>query len=147
MSKNAKKHHHLIAGELTFTPPGAAAGTINTIKVNGVLITNGKGLLMRDIGRAQQVLQMNLHSSIGEPGTEIHNVIILAIVHLGCFTEEEWKQNPDGQQLKERPKLHVVKNDVPAPTAEVDPSLSPEEAMQQAQQKQVDADLGTPTED
>ncbi len=99
---NVKKHHYLIAGELTFTPPGAPEGTINTIKNNGVLMTNAKHIMMRDLGRAQQVLQLNLHHSIGEAGTVIHNVVILNLTYLGYFTQEEWKTPPEGLKVVEK---------------------------------------------
>lgn len=99
-NKNARKHHYLISAEITFVPPGAPEGTMNTIKQNGILLTNAKQITERDLGRAQQVVQLNLHNAINsETPVQMLDVQLLNLVYLGHMSEPEFRAVPPGLKL------------------------------------------------
>ena len=126
-----KKHHHLIAGTIMFR--NKDSNDIGSVVLNGVLLTDTKEVPIASLGKAQQILQFNFHRNAQNDGSiTVLDVIILNIVHLGLFTEEEFKAVPEGTTLQEvkvalqeaapvaegqveeepkAPSLAVVKND------------------------------------
>lgn len=93
---NAKKHHYMVAGEIIFTTPSEQGEVFHQINMNAVLTTDSKEIKAKDIGRAQQYLQLSfLRGTHIQP--DIRNVIIFGFTYLGHFTEEEFQ---DGAQPK-----------------------------------------------
>ena len=94
-----KTHHQLIAGEVFFTKDGEH----HAPHINGVLQTETRNITARDIGRAQQTLQMNLHRQAEDPEVQIYNVFIFSISYLGHMTQREFEKRPEGSVLQELP--------------------------------------------
>ncbi len=100
MEKNEKLHHFLLVGEIVFREPNSEQ--INALRVNGILIAPEKALPVRQIGKAQQVLQLNFFKRMQIPDLQVVDVVLVNIIHLGEFTQEEFHQPPEGTVLKEK---------------------------------------------
>lgn len=97
MPNPKKRHHHLIAGQVFFKDKN---GEVHAPHINGVLLTQHRTLTARDVGRAQQVLQMNLHSVAEDNSIDIFNVFLFSLSYLGWMTEAEFQAKPKGTVIQ-----------------------------------------------
>lgn len=98
MDENQKHHHFLISGEVVFT----VGDEINSMRRNGILISDRDDLPVRSLGKAQQILQMQFLSGMGEeaPKTRVVDVLLHSFTYLGHFTKAEFHAAPDGTVLQ-----------------------------------------------
>lgn len=110
-----KQHHHfLISGNVVFVVnEGTKNEGINSIPLNGVLITDTKDIPVRSLSKAQQTLQIKFLSQMGEDAkkTRIIDVVLHNFVHLGLFTKEEFEQGVKDEitPKENKPSLQLVK--------------------------------------
>lgn len=135
-NKKNRKHIYLVSGELTFSHPNSKEGEINSVLVNGIYTASEKQILLKDLNRIQQVLQLNFHK--GGDGTElnVHNVTIQNVAYLAFASEEEFMAPPQGMKP-------VPMDQTAPPSFAADPEKTIEQAAAEAQQKQVDTDLNS----
>ncbi len=133
MSKKDRKHIFLISGQLTFRHKDSTDDTANSVIMTGIYINSDKQILMKDLGRMQQVLQLNFHNGTDGAMIEILDVQLLNVSYLAFASEEEFKAPPAGTKL-------VQKQTAPESFA-ADPAMTIEQAAAQAQQKKVEDDL------
>lgn len=103
MPKNTKQHRYLIAGEVHFLPvvDGEDVAAPQAAKVNAVISVDSKKLGAREIGRAQQALQMNHHKQMEDPESyRIFDVFLINFVYLGLMSDADF-QNKAQMEEKE----------------------------------------------
>ena len=114
--QQSKKHYHLIVAEIIFT--ANEQDVPNAVRINGVLVGDDKDLPSAQLGKAQQIAQMNFHQRMGEEmaNVRIVDVVLYNFVYLGHMTQEEFAKPPAGMKVQERkdPELAVV-SDEPVP--------------------------------
>lgn len=104
MPKITKTPRYLVAGEVHFLPivDGEEVAAPQAAKINAVISTPSKKLGAREIGRAQQALQMNHHKQMDDPESyRIFDVFIYNFVFLGIMSDEEFANNQAAQEAKE----------------------------------------------
>jgi hypothetical protein len=101
-----KQHYHHVCGLVMFQTPGGNA--MGTATVNTVLRSDSQNVPARQIGRAQQAMQMSFHEQAQDPSIQVVGLPIISISYLGFMTEKEFNAPPEGMALKEvgGPKLN-----------------------------------------
>lgn len=94
-----KKHYFLIAAEVVFTAKKQPT-EFQSLRLNGVVSNTENAFPAAMIGRGQQVAQMHFFKRMGEHAadTEIMDVVLINVTHLGEFTEEEFNTLPSEMQ-------------------------------------------------
>jgi hypothetical protein len=87
-----KKHHYLVAGEVFFRTPEEEGVTqsVGSIKLNSMLTLSKNQIAARDMGRAQQALQMRFHERMGDPTLQVFDVFLINFSYLGYMTSEQF---------------------------------------------------------
>lgn len=129
-NKKNRKHIWLITGELTFSHPEAEEGKIHSVNINGVLLTADKQILLKDLNRMQQILQMNFHQGTDGKQVNVHNVVIQNVSYLAFATQEEFQAPPAGT-------VPVPMEPTAPPSFDADPNKSFEEAVAEAQNERA----------
>ena len=102
MTSLKKLHRYLVAGEIVFTiKDDDGNDLINTVRLNSVLAVEHRNIIVKDIGRAQQALQMNLHRRLEGDEVVVRDVVIMNISYLGYCTEKEFQAPPKGVAVME----------------------------------------------
>ena len=102
MTSLKKLHRYLVAGEIVFTiKDDDGNDLINTVRLNSVLAVEHRNITVKDIGRAQQALQMNLHRRLEGDEVVVRDVVIMAVNYLGYCTEKEFQAPPKGTAVVE----------------------------------------------
>jgi hypothetical protein len=99
MANNKLKHFHLVAGTILFHDPEANATT--SIMLNCTIVTDEKNIPSKEIGRAQQTLQMLMFKKLDDPKVEVMDVVIVGISYLGHMTDEYFLAPPEGTTRQE----------------------------------------------
>lgn len=86
-----KHHYHLVSGEVIFVTKDGNSGCV---RLNTMLTSDDGTVPVRQIGRAQQALQMRFFERVGEPEAQVIDVFIVAISHLGVMTAEDFEAQP-----------------------------------------------------
>ncbi len=95
-----KKHHYyLVSGEIMYKHP-EAADSIGTIRLNTMLQLERNIVRHREIGKAQQMIQLHFFNRMNDPAFEVIDVFVYAISYLGHMTEGEFQLAPEGEQGK-----------------------------------------------
>jgi len=101
-----KQHFHLVSGEVVFLH---ADESIGNIRLNAVLRTPSENVAARNIGEAQQALQMIFHKKVDEQNPmKVVDVFIIGISYLGRMTEQEFQKPPEGTKLEEKTEAAPV---------------------------------------
>ena len=127
-----KKHYYLVAGEIVFTDEEEK---VNAIRLNGVTVMKDLEVNTRELGRAQQILQVNFAQRMGEIPYKVHDVVLTSFIYLGKMSQEEFHKTPEGMKLQEKaPATSPVPGPVPTleeavaattPAAANDPTPEP----------------------
>ena len=96
-----KQHYHLVAGLVMFGNPETEQ--IGSLTLNTVLRSDSQNVPVRQIGRAQQALQMIFRQKTEDETSQIVDVPIMSISYLGFMTEEEFQAPPEGMVKQEMP--------------------------------------------
>lgn len=95
------KFHWLISAQLVFAPvkqEEVSPDNMANATMNTVVRTDKAFMTMKDLARAQQQLQMNLHAKIGEGNHfTVFDVVIISASNIGYMTEVEF-QNIQAQE-------------------------------------------------
>lgn len=112
MSEQEKpqRHHYMILAEVVFKLKDSE--DIQSVRQNGVMMTEEMKLPVRMIGKAQQIMQVGFMQRMQNPDIEILDVVLYSFTYLGLMTQEEFHAPPPGMKLQER--------DHPASTTPVD---------------------------
>ena len=104
MNEIIYQNYYLVCGELVFRQ--ANSETVNSMRVNCVLMKGGNEtfLAVRHLALAQQTLQANFHRRMDDTTLEVLDVVIMNIMPLGYFTEEEFNAAPPGTVVREMTK-------------------------------------------
>jgi hypothetical protein len=88
MTDNAPKlHHYLVSGKVfTIDPENEDAG-VGSTEINATITSDQPYVTAREIGRAQQALQMNLFQRAQNPNIQVVDLNIGALIYLGEMTE------------------------------------------------------------
>ena len=105
-----KQHYFLISGTVMFSFPNPEQPdqpNISSVPCNAIVRHDDTNFPAHKLGKAQQ----NLHKSFAlkmpeevRPALQVHDIIVMAVSHLGEMTEEEFQAAPEG---------HVDVTDVP----------------------------------
>lgn len=105
-----KQHYHLVVAEIVFKPNDQ--DSINAVRINGVIVDEQPQIPQRLLGKAQQIVQLNFHRKIEEESANVTilDVVLMNLIHLGHFTQEEFFKTPEGTKLAEKkePTLRAV---------------------------------------
>lgn len=94
-----KSHYYLVSGEIMYKHP-AQADAIGNIRLNTMLQLERNIIRHRELGMAQQMLQLHFRNRVNDELIEVVDVFIFAISYLGLMTESEFQLAPEGQQEK-----------------------------------------------
>lgn len=104
MSK-AKQHYFLAAGHVFFHPvvAGQEAGEVEvgSTHLNAILTTSTEYLTSNDLGRAQQALQLQMHSRTQGSEIKVVDVVFSSIISLGYMTPDEFLNTPAAAESAE----------------------------------------------
>lgn len=101
--KPVRRYFLLVTGQVIFRMPDSE--TPMTASLNTLAQSADGRIPLFIIGRAQQALQAQLQKNIGlETKITFVDVVILNIVNLGLFSEEEFRASPAGLQQVEVPQ-------------------------------------------
>ena len=90
-------HYFLIAGEIVFHNDGG----INSVRLNAVATSNQSKIPARGVAVAQQACQHAFTQRMdGLENINILDVVIMSIVYLGEFTQEEFQAPPEGMEMQ-----------------------------------------------
>lgn len=98
-----KQHYHLLATEVAFLEPENEM--IGAFKVNVMMRTPTRNFTVKDLGKAQQIAQMQMFDKLQNEKLEVKDVFILSVSYLGLMNEEEFQRPPEGTKLQERPQV------------------------------------------
>ncbi|ABK54409.1 gp40 [Escherichia phage N4] len=88
-----KKHHWLVAAQLTFVIPDNKDGQEGAVIVqNTMLLTEEKQVTFRDLGRAQSALFQNLNDRFGQV-VDVRDIVFLNVSYLGHMSQPDFQQN------------------------------------------------------
>lgn len=93
--------YHLIAGEVVFNNPETQ--DTGVVRLNAIVQTKDGKFGTRQLGQAQQSLQMLFFKNIGDEKLIVLDVVILSVSVLGYMTEEEFQSPPEGMVMQEIP--------------------------------------------
>lgn len=103
-----KLKHYLISGEIVFVVTDDKGNeNVNSLRQNGVMLTDAVGLPVHCLGKAQQVLQVKFMQNMLDQPVKIVDVLLHNIVFLGEFTKEEFNAVPEGMKLQEKKEPHL----------------------------------------
>jgi hypothetical protein len=97
-----KQHYWLVAGTVMFG--NKAEETIGNVSLNTTTRTDADAFPSREIGRAQQALQMLFFKRIlqeDQANIQVVDVVIISVNYLGEMTEEEFLRPPEGTTVAE----------------------------------------------
>lgn len=94
-------HYTLITGQVIFTLE--KEDNINAAHINGIIVTKDTKFTVKDLGKCQQILQLNFHKKLGEVAVNVVDVVIMGMTPLGHMTEEEFHALPEETKQQEMP--------------------------------------------
>ncbi len=98
-----KLHYHLVSGVVIFRDPEAPnAAAVGEMRLNTTLRSDSQYVPARQIGKAQQSLQMLMYTRLDDTSLEVVDVHINSISYLGEMTEEDFMEAPEGMTLQEQ---------------------------------------------
>lgn len=105
-----RQHYWMVAGEIVFRvkdKDGKDIEGVNSVRLNTVVIGTEERFPVASIARAQQGLQMNFHRRMQDPMVEVVDAVLLGLMPLGWFTQEEFHARPEGVAVEEAaPSTH-----------------------------------------
>lgn len=92
----APKHHWLVAGYVIYADPNNPDQENGQVSLNTMITTTEQALIRDDLGRAQAGLMQRfvLETTVGKT-SQIKDVFLIAITHLGLMTEAQFQQGFD----------------------------------------------------
>lgn len=100
MSKEKKFHFHLVCGTLLLD---AGEDSISSVSLNAIIHTEVNQITVKDIGHAQQALQMNFHQRMQGETFKVVDIVIASFSYLGFMAPSKFNEKPEGMELVERP--------------------------------------------
>jgi hypothetical protein len=98
--KKKLHHYHLVATEVAFLEPQNQQ--IGQLKINVLMRTPTRSFTARDMGKSQQIAQMQLFEKLQDQTLEVKDVFLIAVSYLGQMTEEHFQAPPAGTVKQER---------------------------------------------
>jgi hypothetical protein len=95
-------YYHLVATEVLFFDPDSE--NLGKLKVNVLIRTDGKNFTAGDLGRAQQVAQMNFFKQMDNNQLVVKDVFIFAVSNLGKMTEDQFQKRPADMAASGQPQ-------------------------------------------
>lgn len=89
-----KQHYYLVSGKVVFFigDPGKEGNEANTMELNSILTTTQQYVTAKDIGKSQQILQMQAVQKMVEPNMHFVQVIITGFSYLGHMKPETFSK-------------------------------------------------------
>lgn len=94
-----RKHYHMVAGNVVFREKDSEIPI--SILLNTVITSKDGKIPVALIAKAQQSLQMQFHKKMNDPEIVVLDVVIVNLMGLGTFTEEEFHFRPKGAGVTE----------------------------------------------
>lgn len=91
-----KQHYYLVSGEILYRLPGEDG--VGTRRLNSILQLDENLIRHREIGRAQQMLQLHFFNQMGDAELQIADLFLYPFTYLGHMTEEDFRVRPEGEQ-------------------------------------------------
>lgn len=113
MSKLKQKHRYIVCGEILFSFEQDGETQISTVKANAVITTKFRNVTVKDLGQAQQILQLNVHRRMDGQVINVVDVVILSMSYLGFQTEKDFQAIPEGMELRETDQAEVPLDNLP----------------------------------
>lgn len=99
---NKKLHHyHLVTTKVAFLEPEQQA--IGALELNVLMRTVDRNFTAADIGKSQQVAQLQFFEKMQNQNLEVKDVLITAISYLGHMSEDKFQAIPAGTAKQQRP--------------------------------------------
>lgn len=97
-----RQHYYLVTGKVVFFigDPSKEGNEAATLELNTTIITREQRVTAKDLGKAQQGLQLQAVQKIQEPNMTFVNVILGAISYLGHMRPEEFMPQQEVQLVK-----------------------------------------------
>ena len=97
-TQETKQHYFLVSGEVEFTEVSKSKTEFSrAMKVNGIQVWKDRELPAAALAKIQTTLQLHFHQKYSKthkaPPKEVTGVTIMAIIHLGEFTNEEFMKD------------------------------------------------------
>ncbi len=89
-----KQHFHLIAGKVI----AMIDGNITSVDLNAVLRTKSTSIKAKDIGRANQTLQLTLAQKVGDPTIQMMDAMVYGISYLGHMKNSEFLEGVNAEE-------------------------------------------------
>lgn len=114
MDNTTKQHYYLAAGHVMFHPvikdQAAEAVEVGSTHLNAVLVVpaveaKDPVVTSKDLGRAQQALQMQLHQRTQGQEINVVDVTFTAIIYLGLMTPAEFLGTPAAAEQPSAPTV------------------------------------------
>lgn len=90
MSVSLMQHYYLVSGKVVFFigDPAEDGNEANTLELNSILTVAQPRVTVKDIGKSQQILQLQAAQKLNEPNIHFVNVHINGFSYLGHMKPE-----------------------------------------------------------
>lgn len=95
-----RSHYYLVHGAIVFAHVDQEQ--VGSIDMNGLLITENKNIALHELNNSQRLLQHNFFKRMPAEKVEIQDVVIKNLTWLGHYTEDEFKNIPEGVAMQVR---------------------------------------------
>lgn len=95
-----RKHYYLVHGAIVFAHQEQEQ--VGSIDMNGLLLTDNKNIALHELNNSQRILQHNFFNRMPADKVEIQDVVIKNLTWLGHYTDDEFKNIPEGVSMQVR---------------------------------------------
>ena len=95
-----RKHYYLVHGAIVFAH--VEQEQVGSIDMNGLLLADEKKIALHELNNSQRILQHNFFQRMPAEKVEIQDVVLKNITWLGHYTDDEFKNIPEGITMQMR---------------------------------------------
>jgi hypothetical protein len=92
----SKQHYYLVAGKVMFFigDPTQEGNEAATLELNTMITCRNPFVTAKELGKAQQALQLQAVQKINEPNMVFVNVLLISVSYLGHMRPDEFHKEP-----------------------------------------------------
>lgn len=105
MTESPKTHnYYMVVAQIMYVAPNEQdVPTMGSLPVNCVIWTDEPGIKVVGLQRAQQLALAAFQQKMPNPdAVNIADIVIVNLIPLGCFTEEDFNRPPEGFVVQEK---------------------------------------------
>lgn len=95
-----RKHYYLVHGAIVFAH--VEQEQVGSIDMNGLLLADEKKIALHELNNSQRILQHNFFQRMPAEKVEIQDVVLKNLTWLGHYTDDEFKNIPEGVTMQMR---------------------------------------------